>query len=48
MHTSGGDNRRIRELRQSKTGGVWDMIDTDYEIGQDKVEGSVGPFDFDI
>ncbi|MHA6261753.1 BCCT family transporter [Arenibacterium sp. CAU 1754] len=25
-----------------------DIIDTDYEIGQDNVEGSVGPFGFDI
>ena len=24
------------------------LIDTDYEIGQDNVEASVGPFDFDI
>ena len=28
--------------------GESDLIDTDYEIGQDNVEGSVGPFGFDI
>jgi betaine/carnitine transporter, BCCT family len=25
-----------------------DLIETDYEIGQDNIEGSVGPFGFDI
>ncbi|KGM47998.1 BCCT family transporter [Pseudooceanicola atlanticus] len=28
--------------------GVSDVIDTDYEIGQDNIDGSVGPFGFDI
>ncbi|WP_425052777.1 BCCT family transporter [Psychromarinibacter sp. S121] len=28
--------------------GASDIIETDYEIGQDNVEGSVGPFGFDI
>ncbi|SFB74877.1 BCCT family transporter [Tropicimonas isoalkanivorans] len=28
--------------------GPTDLIDTDYEIGQDNVEGSVGPFGFDV
>ncbi|AJE47198.1 BCCT family transporter [Celeribacter indicus] len=28
--------------------GVVDLIETDYEIGQDNVEGSLGPFGFDI
>ncbi|WP_281859535.1 BCCT family transporter [Litoreibacter halocynthiae] len=28
--------------------GESDLIDTDYEIGQDNVEGNVGPFGFDI
>ena len=28
--------------------GAAHIIDTDYEIGQDNVEGSVGPFGFDI
>ncbi|KAA2315057.1 BCCT family transporter [Pseudooceanicola sediminis] len=28
--------------------GATELIDTDYEIGQDNVEGSVGPFGFDI
>lgn len=28
--------------------GVTELIDTDYEIGQDNIEGNVGPFGFDI
>ncbi|MEM8959266.1 MAG: BCCT family transporter [Pseudomonadota bacterium] len=28
--------------------GATDLIETDYEIGQDNIEGSVGPFGFDI
>ncbi|WP_172330373.1 BCCT family transporter [Mangrovicoccus sp. HB161399] len=28
--------------------GVSDLIDTDYEIGQDNLEGQLGPFGFDI
>ncbi len=28
--------------------GATDLIDTDYDIGQDNIEGSVGPFGFDI
>jgi BCCT family betaine/carnitine transporter len=28
--------------------GVSDVIDTEYEIGQDNIDGSVGPFGFDI
>ncbi len=28
--------------------GAADLIDTDYEIGQDNLEGTVGPFGFDI
>jgi betaine/carnitine transporter, BCCT family len=28
--------------------GAADLIDTDYEIGQDNIEGSIGPFGFDI
>ncbi|MCV6597549.1 MAG: BCCT family transporter [Mangrovicoccus sp.] len=28
--------------------GVTELIDTDYEIGQDNIEGQVGPFGFDI
>ncbi|MCF3594660.1 BCCT family transporter [Rhodobacteraceae bacterium LMO-12] len=28
--------------------GASDIIDTDYEVGQDNIEGNVGPFGFDI
>ena len=28
--------------------GVVNLIDTDYEVGQDNVEGNIGPFGFDI
>ncbi|MCR9088425.1 MAG: BCCT family transporter [Rhodobacteraceae bacterium] len=28
--------------------GVTELIDTDYEIGQDNIEGNLGPFGFDI
>ncbi|SNY90724.1 betaine/carnitine transporter, BCCT family [Cohaesibacter sp. ES.047] len=28
--------------------GITEIIDTDYEIGQDNVEGQVGPFGFDV
>ncbi|MCE8471621.1 BCCT family transporter, partial [Rhodovulum sulfidophilum] len=28
--------------------GEVDLIETDYEIGQDNIEGSLGPFGFDI
>ena len=28
--------------------GTSDVIDTEYEIGQDNVDGTVGPFGFDI
>ena len=28
--------------------GASDIIDTEYEIGQDNIDGQVGPFGFDI
>jgi betaine/carnitine transporter, BCCT family len=37
------DNQGIPEPE-----GASDLISTDYEIGQDNVEGSVGPFGFDV
>lgn len=35
-------------MTESTPADVSNVVETDYEIGQDNVEGNVGPFGFDI
>ena len=44
VHTNTG----ISRIEVGRADGAAHIIDTEYEIGQDNLEGSVGPFGFDI